>query len=673
MSKKPPPRQGSSTIRGDAAPLMFIVRDASNFKDGRKDAKAVASHVSSRYRGWRKTNREQLNLDSTTKAILGAKRRKLDGPSFISSAVSRDVSVAPTEILSEPTSSVPSPIFTPADQSSSSEGSLSTALPDVIQEETTVVDVNDDYKQYTSRLSLLSPTAENSGIAAGYAWRLFEDFVTPQPVLVGCHSLDPFSSFGGEMDLEMRSNLHFYFTVVQPFAMHLITGSWSWFDSIAYTQSSKVLAYAVASFASLFLSGCLRGGPGVVLPPPTDHEQSLLWPIPPFLRLQTVCLSELSELLRTTGEVDEACFQAVLFLFRISVLLADGAAARLHAKALKKIGSALGKHKLNLNTELAVAKVNIISAFLHDSSTVVVDHRPDATSKQLSYVVELDQAHWTHDIVWQAHRGMMAGRVLCWREVQPHEAIMDRSEPAILRMDPKTHLLAPEDMNCLIQAYQIALFFDIQLHGISCNTDAPRIRANMEKLKKILERLFSLSSVHDAVASAVPSSLEVSTARGVQVLAWLAPVTLFNVLRAGAVAARGHVERTWFVVHIATLYPQVLFMDDVLNYIARFVDIYTLVTALLEELWREVLECRDFLAAGSSDTVNMEDLHLEVVEHNKLRGDSARTRYILWRKDLPYIRRRDRPITRSPNLNKPRLHVDEDHCGERAEVAPEFE
>lgn len=48
----------------------IIVKDPTSYPRAGKDAKVVASHVSVRYRGWRKINRRNLALDTTTKAIL---------------------------------------------------------------------------------------------------------------------------------------------------------------------------------------------------------------------------------------------------------------------------------------------------------------------------------------------------------------------------------------------------------------------------------------------------------------------------------------------------------------------------------------------------------------------------------------------------------------------------
>jgi hypothetical protein len=593
--------------RGDAAPLMFIVRDASNFNQSRTDARAVASHVSSRYRGWRKTNRKQLALDATTQAILGPKRRKLDGPSFESRAATADphsASRVPVESLSDAVSSDPSPVWTPQGPPTPTDATDVSMIGPVLPVDPVTGDESDeDYRQLTSRLGLLAPTAESSTGAASFAWRLFEDFVTPQPSLMGHHSLDPFSSFGTEMDLEMKSNLHFYFKVIRPFAHHLIQ-AWPWLDNVSEVQSSKVLAYAIASFASVFLSGCLRGGPGVVLPPPNESGQSSLWAIPPWLRLQTTCLSELNQILQTTEKVDAACYQAMLFLFRISVLLADGPSARIHARAMGRIGSFVGMDKVKLNTELSVAKVNIISAFLHDESAVVLNYRPNHTVKQLSHVVELDRSLWPSDKVWHAHRGMMAGRVLAWRDGEPQEPLLERTASALIRMDPNIEALGTEAFVEMQRCAQVAQFLHVQLNGINFNTSLPRVRRSVEVL---IEKLGHLD-LHSAAA--------------------ICPHTLFNVLLAGAIASRGRIERYWYVGVLSELFPNIIFMDDVMESVAWFIDVFTLITKVLEETWTEVLNMR---AQSSPDG-----------------------RCILWRKDLPYKRDALRPFSRSPNLARPR-------------------
>ncbi len=190
--------------------------------------------------------------------------------------------------------------------------------------------------------------------------------ITPEISKLGLSLLDPFTSTSTGLDHDIISNLHFYFKVIRPFALHLID-DWEWLGSLPYIQASPALTYAVAAYASLFQSGCLEGGPGVVLPPPVKEGGTPLWPVPVWFQLQTRCLAELNPLLADSNKVDETCYQAILLLFRIAILLADGKPAQIHYRALKGISVLIGRDGPSLEKEMAVAKVNIVDAFLHNS------------------------------------------------------------------------------------------------------------------------------------------------------------------------------------------------------------------------------------------------------------------------------------------------------------------
>lgn len=61
-------------------------------------------------------------------------------------------------------------------------------------------------------------------------------------------------------------------------------------------------------------------GPGVVIPPQPNKGEQSFWPIPPWLRLHTKCLAELNALLSQSSKlVDDSCYQAIVFLYRLSV------------------------------------------------------------------------------------------------------------------------------------------------------------------------------------------------------------------------------------------------------------------------------------------------------------------------------------------------------------------
>jgi hypothetical protein len=265
-------------------PLLFIVNNPTSYPAGGRDAKAVASHVSARYRGWRKVNRRSLMLDSTTKAILTS--------NISSSSVLGNVKSIKVEI----------------DDPAYAEN---------------VGRLNEHHEEMTKRSEHFSCGFSKKTFQFQREdvenWTIFADLISPQISSLGSHFFDPFTPTNVKFDTEMRSNLHFYFQVIRPFATHLMK-PWSWFDNLSQIQNTPVLAYAVAAFTSIFLSGCLKGGPGVVLPPAEERGRMSLWPIPPWLRLQTSCLAELNALLcKPSPEMIEECYEAILFLFRISV------------------------------------------------------------------------------------------------------------------------------------------------------------------------------------------------------------------------------------------------------------------------------------------------------------------------------------------------------------------
>lgn len=261
--------------QGMQIPLLFIVNNPTSYTTGGRDAKAVASHVSARYRGWRKINRRSLMLDSTTKAILTSNIKSIkvevDHPAYAENV----------ERLNE-------------------------HHEEMIQRS----------EHFSCGFSKKTFQFQREDVEN---WTIFADLISPQISSLGSHFFDPFTPTNVKFDTEMRSNLHFYFQVIRPFATHLMK-PWRWFDNLAQIQNTPVLAYAVAAFTSIFLSGCLKGGPGVVLPPAEERGRMSLWPIPPWLRLQTSCLAELNALLsKPLPEMIEECYEAILFLFRISV------------------------------------------------------------------------------------------------------------------------------------------------------------------------------------------------------------------------------------------------------------------------------------------------------------------------------------------------------------------
>ncbi len=407
-------------------------------------------------------------------------------------------------------------------------------------------------------------------------------------------SFDPFSSSPALLDYEVKSSLNFYFKIIRPFVCNLIPG-WDWFPSLSEAQSKPVLAYAIAALSSAFHSGCVKGGPGVVLPPllsdmgvSRSHGDGLLWPVPPWLRLQATCVHELNkELAQQNGApLDEGVFQAVLFLFRLAVLLADGPSARMHLTALEqmeKLGS--GRQRVDKGKELAVQRINLVAAFCSPPSLVVVKTKPDDT-----HVIEIDRKDWDDKKYW-SHLAPLNGRVIAWRvnalragndEVGRREGdwIQRDCEAALEVMDPGCRgTLHEADWTDVVDCYQIALYVAHYLNSVSYNTGKDGVREQVLELKRRLDPL-DLGKIYATL-----------------------PTTIFYILLAGAMGSRGRLERPWFVRALAELYERDLpSMNDVLVMVERCVDPRGMCWRVIEEIWEEVVERRlERLGVGKSE------------------------------------------------------------------------
>ncbi|KIW92880.1 uncharacterized protein Z519_06729 [Cladophialophora bantiana CBS 173.52] len=388
--------------------------------------------------------------------------------------------------------------------------------------------------------------------------------------MLGCQFFDIFTpSAAMRYDVEIKANLYFYFWTIRPFATHLLQ-SWKWLDNLSQIQASPCLTYAVATYASVFLSGMLRGGPGVVLPPPTEKGQKSPWQIPSWLRLHTRCLAELNAVLSDPHQVvDESCYQAILFLYRLSVLLADGESGRMHLQALKRMSLLLDTDETLLETELAVSKVNIIGAFLHSRSVVLLRKAHSKAQGRRKEVVEIDRKFWRSDREWYSHRAHLAGRMLAWRPESPSSSLMPESATAISRMDPESCRFLGEPEHVEMQrCYQIALFFWMYLNCISFNTSALIVRSNL------LELQYRLSNMDLPTMSSTCHT------------------TLFNVLLAGTMASRNQPERRWFVQQIVWLYPDIQHLDTVWQLLAEFFDPLSINFNFIQEMWEDIVAAR---------------------------------------------------------------------------------
>lgn len=200
---------------------MFIVDDAQN----PSETWAKRSHISSRYKFWNKANHKHLALDSTTKAIL------TDNPSH------------PTKL--SPRSQQQKAIGIPAVDGGDDCADAECRTPTHKADDSTSTSSD---RKMTVVIKPWEP-----------ALRDYEDWVSSPLSILGANFFDVFTPFAAaKYDAEIKSNVYFYFQVIKPFASHLLQ-SWTWFDNLAQIQASPCLIYAVATYASVFLSGMLRG------------------------------------------------------------------------------------------------------------------------------------------------------------------------------------------------------------------------------------------------------------------------------------------------------------------------------------------------------------------------------------------------------------------------------
>ena len=543
-------------------PLKFIVRGVRDGPKTKTQARAIASHVSGTYKRWRKVSgpQDRLCLDSSTKAILK--------PPVPQSTDEKEPS-APIKV----------------EHISMSSLEIDVTIEEPRHGNGTV----DDEETKAKRFASLSPSMESG---------------------VGSHILDPFTPLHERIDRKVEPHLHFYFKVVLPFARRLLK-SWTWYDDLPLIQATPVLAYAVAAYASIFVSGCLGGGPLVVLPPPTEDGRRPLWAIPPWLSLHTQCVSELRAIISTGGsEQTQVAFEAVLFLFRLSVLLADGNAARMHHKALLHLAPQVGRDPDTLKTELAVLRDNIISAFVHHSATVVVSTRSRKSGRITRQFVRMDKGPDWRERDWHNREAMLTGRLLAWGAAPPSADVKDDTLPAMFRMDPDCEPFGEVQTIELCRCYQIALYLVFYLNGVQFNPSAPNVRSNLLELHKRLSGVDLVQIVSQ----------------------WNR--TLFNILLVGAMASRGFSERQWFIHLLADWYTELLYVDDIWELLAQFVDPFLIVTSMLEEIWYDVLlarfpkQAKGPLKLYREATIRLED------------SDQGR------------------PVNRSPNINAPPRVID---------------
>ena len=148
----------------------------------------------------------------------------------------------------------------------------------------------------------------------------------------------------------------------------------------------------------------------MVIPPPAEKGKKTLWPIPPWLSLHTMCVSELSAIIGSgaSNHMEDA-FEAVLLLFRLSVLLADGNAARMHHKALLQLAPRVGRDPSALKSELAVLRDNIVAAFVHHEAAVVVITRSKQDRAASREFIKMEKSPRWRERDWHNREAMVTG------------------------------------------------------------------------------------------------------------------------------------------------------------------------------------------------------------------------------------------------------------------------
>lgn len=214
------------------------------------------------------------------------------------------------------------------------------------------------------------------------------------------------------------------------------------------------------------------------------------------------------------------------------------------------------------------SKVNIIGAFLHNASIVVVRKYSAEPDRRLKHIIEIDRRLWKCDREWFSHRACLAGRMLTWRPESPSANLLVESAAAITRMDPKSMLLGDAELAEMQRCYQIAVFFWMYLNSINFNTSALIIRSNLLELQ---DRL---------------SKMDLST------MSLICYSTMLNVLLAGTNAARNRPERYWFLMQIVRYYPTVQCLDSLYQSVAVFFDPLSISFNFIKEIWEEIAALR---------------------------------------------------------------------------------
>ena len=380
-------------------------------------------------------------------------------------------------------------------------------------------------------------------------------------------ALDPFTPLQ-EPSLEVRRLLFLYCKQLRPLA-RTVSSEWDWIGNLGEIQSSPMLTYAIASYASAFSTGMRSGARGVALPPMPERGRPALWPMPIWFRFQTQALSLLNTALldKQNGATMEI-FHTIVFLFRLAVLLGDGLTANMHFKALRQVAKMQGRDAEDLSRELVVTRINFITLYLYKAALVKKRQRV-ITQEYPDYVIEPDREKWTDENEWNKFQGMLLCRSLTWNARSPGSLPQTEARRNILRLDPTSARLSDDILHDVVRMYQVALYLWGYLTSIAFDTSFPKIRFHANELEQYLRQ----SDIE---------RIEIN-----------APKVVFILFFVGAFSSRGDPIRKWFISKLATTRIQVRYMRDVHAELDGHCDPMHCAPILLEEMLLEIRKAKE--------------------------------------------------------------------------------
>lgn len=384
----------------------------------------------------------------------------------------------------------------------------------------------------------------------------------------GTHLIDPFSPTQDQLN-EVASLLVRYHQQIIPL-VKTISSSWYWIDNASQLLAMPALRLAIAAYTSAFFSLVEHGPRAVCLPPIPERGEQSLWPIPPWFRLQTQTLTLLKNALSVDKDLNKPeTFHTILFLFRLAILLGDGCMANVHVKALQKAYSESGGNIHDLNCELAVVKINLVSVYQYKDVMVKVVYQSE-NRDQSYYSIEPDRAHWIDDDRWRKLQTHLLCRSLTWQGRTLQHTILEEARVNVLHLDPGTDRMADESLFELLKAYQSALFLWSYLTLINFSPTDSKVRTGIQELEQFFEEI-DPRSLHE-----------------------YAPRIAFFLLFVSAYASRGDSRHKRFIAQLGQLNPQIVHIKDLCSRLEVWCDPLQVAPILLEELLVEVRQVNNY-------------------------------------------------------------------------------